>query len=69
MIKSTTYDTKACCGHDCYAFGLDPKHPCWGPVQVIDESWDGSDYESFIHACSGHADAYDGNGKYIPEPE
>jgi hypothetical protein len=71
---SATYDPKACCGSDCWAFG-EGKGQCWGKVEVIDSMGDDPDGgELWVHACQGHKEMWQdyGNGGpelYVSEPQ
>lgn len=48
---SATYNPKACCGSDYWAFG-DGKGQCWGKVEFIDSMGDDPDGgEMRVHAC------------------
>ena len=65
---SNKYDPDSCCGEDCIFYGKNPKEPCWGQVDVVDEieTVDG-DWE-WIHECEGHDDCWDRKGNYRPAP-
>lgn len=66
-LKSDSYNPSYCCvGADCYKFGINNENePCWGNVMVIDKIQYDDDY-SWVHACQGHWDSYDG-GVYLKE--
>ena len=60
------YNPDACCGDDCFAFGLNPAEPCWGDVHIVSEEYDGEDYY-WVHECEGHSGCFDGGKKYKPQ--
>lgn len=53
-----------CCGSAC-AWGR-PDSPCWGDVGVVAEMDYGDDH-SWVHACEGHCESWEG-GPYHPPP-
>jgi len=54
-----------CCGCRC-PFGT-KEEPCWGDVNVVDETPDGEGGWDWVHACEGHQYTASG-GEYL-EPE
>ena len=64
------YNPDACCGADCFAFGLNPAEPCWGDVHVADEietsDEDGNPDYFWLHECEGHSGCWDSGEKFKP---
>lgn len=65
------YNPDACCGADCFAFGLNPAEPCWGDVHVADEietsDEDGNPDYFWLHECEGHSGCWDSGEKFKPQ--
>jgi hypothetical protein len=64
-MKSESYRTAQCCyGANCiYFFDEDENEPCWGQVDVVDETDEGD----WVHVCEGHHSTYNGDD-YTKEP-
>lgn len=62
------HERERCCGDWCWAEDTD-QGPCWGPVEVVGEIYPDEDGgHTWVHACKGHFDMYDGEGPYVPQP-
>ena len=64
ISKSNRYDPDSCCGEDCEFYGKNPKEPCWGQVNVVDEIEIGDGDYKWIHECEGHDDCWEYGGSY-----
>ena len=67
MENKNPYNPDACCGADCYAFGLNAGESCWGDVHVAAEVWDGED-GIWVHECEGHSGCFEDGEKFKPQP-
>lgn len=71
MRDRTAYNPHACCGLDCFAFGVREDEPCWGSVEAIEEVTTEDGSHAWVHACQGHLNTWDSDEKYklVPEAE
>ena len=58
-VEWDAFIERSCCpGNECFAVFTYPElqgeEPCWGSVRAVEEI----DPGGFVHACSGHVDAY-----------
>ena len=65
-MKSPSYRQAVCCpGTDCTFLDHNPDEPCWGQVDIAEETYDEDMGSIWVHACQGHMEYW--YGEYIPE--